>query len=82
MHNPRCADGDLKRYALAVHWSSADGVWIADAPDLRYCSSHGATPDEAVRELMVAMELWIETVLEAGEALPPPRFRAPAAAAE
>jgi predicted RNase H-like HicB family nuclease len=72
----------VKRYALIVHWSDEDGVWIADAPGLRNCSAHGATPEEAVRELTVAMDLWVETVLEAGEALPEPRFRAPAATAE
>jgi predicted RNase H-like HicB family nuclease len=81
MREPRPAVGYAKRYALTVHWSDKDGVWIADAPDLRYCSAHGDTPEEAVRALMAAMELWIETVLEAGEALPPPRFRVPAAAA-
>lgn len=72
----------MKRYALIVHWSDEDGVWIADAPDLRFCSAHGATPEEAVRELMAAMELWIETVLEVGEELPEPRLRASATAAE
>lgn len=70
------------RYPIVIFWSEEDAVWIADAPDLRYCSAHGRTPEEAVRELMVAMELWIETVLEAGEELPEPHHRPTLEAAE
>jgi predicted RNase H-like HicB family nuclease len=70
------------KYPIVVFWSDEDGVWIANAPDLEHCSAHGATPEEAVRELATAMELWIETVTAAGEPLPEPRFRAPADAAE
>jgi predicted RNase H-like HicB family nuclease len=83
MTSQRCSVGGyMKQYALIVHWFEEDGVLIADAPDLKHCSAHGATPEEAVRELTVAMELWIEAVTEAGEPLPEPRFRAPATAAQ
>lgn len=70
------------RYTLIVHWSSADGVWIAEAPDLKPCAAHGDTPEEAVSELRVAMELWLEVAREEGWPIPEPRFRAPAAAAD
>lgn len=35
--------------------------YIADIPDLYPCSAHGETPDEAVREVLVAKKLWLET---------------------
>lgn len=70
------------RYPIIVFWSEEDGVWIADAPDLRYCSAHGETPEEAVAELRTAMELWIEAVTEAGEELPKPHHRPALEAAE
>jgi predicted RNase H-like HicB family nuclease len=63
------------KYPIVLFWSVDDGVWIAEAPDLQHCSAHGATPEEAVRELTVAMELWIEAVTEAGEPLPEARHR-------
>jgi predicted RNase H-like HicB family nuclease len=35
-------------YHINVFWSDEDDCWIADVPDLRYCSAHGGTPAEAV----------------------------------
>jgi predicted RNase H-like HicB family nuclease len=72
----------VKKYPIVVFWSEEDRVWIANAPDLEHCSAHGATPEEAVRELATAMELWIETVTAAGEPLPEPSHRATLDAAE
>jgi predicted RNase H-like HicB family nuclease len=70
------------KYPIIVFWSEEDGVWIADAPDLKSCSAHGATPEEAVHELTAAMELWIEAVVAAGEPLPEPHHRPSLDAAE
>lgn len=44
--------------------SAADECWIADIPDLRYCSAHGPTPQKALKEVMVAKELWLEVARE------------------
>jgi predicted RNase H-like HicB family nuclease len=46
----------MNRYSIIVFWSEEDGVWIADAPDLKSCSAFGTTPEQAVAELRVAME--------------------------
>ena len=72
----------VNKYPIVVFWSPDDGVWIANAPDLKYCSAHGATPEGAVRELSTAMELWIETVRAAGEPIPEPHHRPNLEAAE
>ncbi len=69
-------------YAIAVFWSEADRVWIADAPDLKTCSAHGATPEDAVRELRVAMAAWLDSAREHSMPLPEPRFKAALPAAE
>ena len=69
-------------YAIAVFWSDADQAWIADAPDLKSCSAHGATPEAAVRELRVAMEAWLDAARANGMPLPEPRFREALPAAE
>jgi predicted RNase H-like HicB family nuclease len=65
----------MDKYPIVVFWSDEDECWIADAPDLKYCSAHGDTPEEAVRELATAMAAWIETVTERGEPLPEPHHR-------
>lgn len=69
----------MNEYALIVHRSDEDGMWIAEAPDLKPCAARGDTPEEAVSELRVTMELWLEVAREEGWPIPEPRFRAPAA---
>ncbi len=60
-------------YPIVVFWSDEDESWIADVPDLQSLSAHGETAEEAVRELMIAREAWLEVVREYGHALPDPR---------
>lgn len=59
-------------YPIVLFWSDEDEAYIADVPDLRYCSAHGETPEEALREIVVARELWLEVAREDGLALPDP----------
>ncbi|HEX8193220.1 MAG TPA: type II toxin-antitoxin system HicB family antitoxin [Allosphingosinicella sp.] len=67
------------RYHINVFWSDEDGCWIADVPDLRYCSAHGSTPAEAVAEAQEAMAMWLDVARDEGIPIPQPRYR-PAAA--
>ena len=70
---------DVRRYHIHVFWSEEDGCWIADAPDLRYCSAHGDTPARAVAELEQAMSAWLETAKAREIPLPEARYRRPLA---
>jgi predicted RNase H-like HicB family nuclease len=63
------------RYHINVFWSESGGRWVADVPDLRGCSAHGATPEEAVAEARTAIELWIETARDEGIPVPQPTYR-------
>lgn len=60
-------------YPIVVFWWEPDHEWVADIPDLRGCSASGETPDEAIREVMIARELWLEVADERGTPLPDPR---------
>ncbi|RHW18325.1 type II toxin-antitoxin system HicB family antitoxin [Sphingomonas gilva] len=62
-------------YHINLFWSDEDACWIADVPDLRYCSAHGATPEEAVTEVRIAVELMLESLTEHGDPTPEPRYR-------
>ncbi len=64
----------MHRYHINVFWSEEDGCWIADVPDLPQCSAHGGDPLEAVREVQVAMDGWIESALAHVDPLPEPRY--------
>ena len=66
-------------YHINVFWSDEDGLWIANVPDLKYCSAHGETPEEAVASIQDAIEGWLETAREHGLPVPEPHYRAAAA---
>jgi predicted RNase H-like HicB family nuclease len=72
----------VNRYAIVVFWSDEDAAWIADVPDLKSCSAFGATPQEAVAQVTVAMEAWLATAREVGHSLPPVQFQPQHEAAE
>lgn len=59
-------------YPIVVAWSEEDHVWVADVPDLKYCTAHGDTPEEALREAVIARRLWLRVAREEGMALPEP----------
>jgi predicted RNase H-like HicB family nuclease len=62
-------------YHINIFFSGEDGGYIADIPDLDACSAFGRTPEEALAELILAKEAWLESAREAGRPIPPPRYR-------
>ena len=62
-------------YPINVFWSDEDDAWVADVPDLAYCSALGDSPHEAVAEVEVAIEAWLETARSSGRPVPPPSAR-------
>ncbi|HYT87860.1 MAG TPA: type II toxin-antitoxin system HicB family antitoxin [Gemmataceae bacterium] len=65
----------MKDYYIIVFYSEAEECYIADIPDLKFCSAFGATPVEAVRKLEKAKKAWLETAREQGKPIPEPRYR-------
>jgi predicted RNase H-like HicB family nuclease len=65
----------VRDYHINLFWSEEDGRWVADIPDLEYCSAFGATPAEALREVLEAKEAWLESAREHGDHVPEPRYR-------
>jgi predicted RNase H-like HicB family nuclease len=72
----------MNSYHINVFWSEEDGAWIADVPDLEFCSAHGPTPVEAVRQVEIAMTAWLDAARAAGKPIPAPRYRPAIYAAE
>jgi len=65
----------MERYHINLFWSEEDGCWIADVPDLRYCSAHGRTPEAALREVQRAVAAWLASARAHGDPVPEPRYR-------
>ena len=63
-------------YPIQVYWSDEDRAWIADVPDLPFCTAHGPTPHVAVAEVEQAVVAWLETAKAFGRLVPEPSPRA------
>ena len=64
----------MRDYHINIFYSRADRGYIADIPDLPYCSAFGATPEEALREVMNAKTAWLEAAQAHGKPIPKPRY--------
>jgi len=62
----------MLRYSVLIQYDAADNIYVASVPELEGCMAHGKTHDEAAREIMVAMRLWLEVAKEHGDAIPKP----------
>ena len=65
----------MKNYHINLFFSQEDGCWVADVPDLRYCSACGDTPEEALREIKLATRAWLETARKHRKPIPRPSYR-------
>jgi predicted RNase H-like HicB family nuclease len=65
----------MKDYHINVFYSDEDECYVADVPDLEGCSAFGDSPEEALREVLVARRLWLEVAREFGRPIPPPTYR-------
>ena len=65
----------MKDYHINIFYSLEDEAYIADIPDLKYCSAHGETPQEALAEVLIAKEAWLEAARDNGRRIPEPRYR-------
>ncbi|WP_404371654.1 type II toxin-antitoxin system HicB family antitoxin [Sphingomonas sp. MMS24-J45] len=66
----------MLRYHIDLFWSDDDGCWVANVPDLKSCSAFGDTPEEALAEVQVAMQGWLEVARDMNFSIPEPLYRA------
>ena len=62
----------INRYLTRIYWSDEDDAYVAEVPALPGCVAHGATMQQAAREIGAAMELWLESAERHGDAIPEP----------
>ncbi len=65
----------MKDYHINVFFSEEDNCYVADIPDLKYCSACGASPEEAVREVQIAKTAWLKAAKDRGKPIPKPKYR-------
>lgn len=60
----------MQDYFVSIFYSAEDEGYIADIPDLRFCSAFGETPEEALREVQQGKAAWLETARASGKPIP------------
>ncbi len=63
------------RYEIIIYWSEPDQAFIAEVPELPGCAADGQTYQEAIAQVEVVIEEWIQTAQELGRDIPQPRGR-------
>ena len=65
----------MRDYHINILYSDEDGGYIADIPDLKFCSAFGKTPDEALRNVLEAKKAWLESAKKNKKIIPEPKYR-------
>jgi len=63
------------KYELIIYWSESDSAFIVEVPELPGCMADGQTYIEAVTNVEIVIQEWIETARELGRDIPVPKGR-------
>ena len=58
------------RYEIVIYWSDEDSAFIAEVPELAGCAADGSTYADALANVDVVIQEWIETAKELGRPIP------------
>ena len=65
----------MPKYEVIIYWSEEDQAFIAEVPELPGCASDGTTYQEALRNVEVIIQEWVETAQGLGRPAPTPKGR-------
>jgi predicted RNase H-like HicB family nuclease len=63
------------KYEVIIYWSQIDESFVAEMPELAGCMADGQTPQEALDNIQVIAQEWIDTARELGRPIPEPKGR-------
>ncbi len=61
------------KYEIIMYWSQEDSTYIAEVPELAGCMADGETYQEALANVEVVIDEWIETAQMKGRPIPVPK---------
>jgi len=65
----------MSKYELIIYWSEVDNAYLAEVPELAGCMADGATYQEAVKNVEIVIDEWLETAKNLGRVIPQPKGR-------
>lgn len=63
----------MHKYEIILYWSNEDRSFVAEVPELPGCMAHGDSQEDALKHINEAIELWVDTATEFGDAVPEPK---------
>ena len=63
------------KYEIIIYWSDEDDAFIAEVPELPGCMADGATYSEAIANVGVIIDEWIQTAKDLDREIPEPKGR-------
>ncbi|MEG3990218.1 type II toxin-antitoxin system HicB family antitoxin [Microcoleus sp. AT3-A2] len=63
------------KYEVIIYWNEEDQAFIAEVPELPGCAADGENYQEALQNLEIIMQEWIETANALGRPIPQPKGR-------
>ena len=65
----------MKDYAVTIVFSDTEEAYVADVPDLKSCRAVAGTPEEALKQVLLAKQLWLDVALSEGKPIPKPTYK-------
>ncbi|MBI4308930.1 MAG: type II toxin-antitoxin system HicB family antitoxin [Candidatus Omnitrophica bacterium] len=63
------------KYEVIIYWSREDNAFIAEVPELPGCMADGRTYQEALENVGIIAQEWLETAKQNGRSIPKPKGR-------
>ncbi|PYV14026.1 MAG: hypothetical protein DMG21_19475 [Acidobacteria bacterium] len=60
----------MPKFQVIIYWSEGDQAFISEARQLPGCQADGKTREEALENLKVVIQEWMETATEIGRPIP------------
>jgi predicted RNase H-like HicB family nuclease len=61
------------KYELIIYWSDEDQSFIVEVPELPGCMADGKSYQDAVANVEVVVQEWLDAARAEGRAIPAPR---------
>lgn len=61
------------KYEIIIYWSQEDEAFIAEVPELAGCIADGKNYEEALENVQIIIEEWMETARLKNRPIPKPK---------
>ena len=62
----------MKNYSMLFQYDTTDRIYVGSVLEIPGCMAHGETQEDAMRELKIALELWLRVAKDEGLEVPEP----------